>query len=610
MGFPLLDILLILIAAFAGGRLAQRLGYPSVLGELAAGIILGPPLLGLLQGGEAIAVLAEIGVLLMMLYIGMEIDPRELGKASRGGILAALGGFIVPFALGYWVVTASGGTPIAGVFVGMAMGVTSLATKSRILVDLRILDTRIAHVMMAGALIADTLSLLVFAGITSVVAAGTLDFASVAWIAVKVTVFFAVAWLAGVRLLPMGWRWLNRRGMNRAGAVPLVLLVAFAFAEAAHLAGLHGILGTFVAGLALREAIGERRLSHDLTELVRDVSLGFLAPVFFVTAGFEVTFGVFTEAPGLLLTVIVLATLGKIVGTAVAYLPTGHGWREGVVLGAGMNGRGAVEIIIAGIGLQAGIIDQNIFSILVFMAIATTATVPLFLTWGVKWLQGRGELVRSEGRSGTLMVGAGPLARYVARMLHEGGPVTVVDRNADATDAACEVAGIKVVTGDALDGTVLQEAGIEDAGRVVALTPNAEVNVLAVQRARERWLVPDLVALLPREDDSGLATVLDGLQGETAFGRPIDLTEWDEAVMAGQVQEAEVVVGDDEADAEEITRRVQEGESLPVVIRRGESVRPFGGQLEPGDVVVTLEMTGAQAQAPAGWLSQGKPPQD
>ena len=588
MDLPILDILAILVAAFVGGRLAQRLGYPSVLGELAAGILLGPPLLGLLEGGEAIAVLAEVGVLLMMLYIGMEIDPRELGKASRGGILAALGGFIVPFGLGYWVVTASGGTPIAGVFVGMAMGVTSLATKSRILVDLRILDTRIAHVMMAGALIADTLSLLIFAGITSVVAVGSLDFGGVAWIAFKVVVFFAAAWIIGVRVLPAGWRALQSRGMDRSAAVPLVLLVAFAFAEGAHLAGLHGILGTFVAGLALREAIGERRLSHELTGLVRDVSLGFLAPVFFVTAGFEVTFGVFTEAPGLLFAVIVLATLGKILGTALAYLPTGYGWREGVVLGTGMNGRGAVEIIIAGIGLQAGIIDRTIFSILVFMAIATTATVPLFLTWGVRWLQDRGELVRSDGRSGTIVVGAGPLARRVASLLAGGGRVTVIDRNAEAIDAA-QVKGLEAVQGDALDAVVLQEAGVEDAGRVVALTANPEVNVLSVQRARERWLVPEVVALLPKEEDGGLYKVMDALDGHVAFARATDIAAWDAAVASGTVRETELDVGSSEEDVAAASRTIADGEALPIVVRRGDGVIPFAGPLEAGDRVVLLE---------------------
>jgi Kef-type K+ transport system membrane component KefB len=591
MDLPLLDLFLILLAAFLGGRLAVRLGYPAVLGELGAGILLGPPLLGLLAGGEAIAVLAEVGVLLMMLFIGMEIDPRELGKASTGGILAALGGFVVPFALGFWVILAAGGTAMAAVFVGMAMGVTSLATKSRILVDLRILDTRIAHVMMAGALVADTLSLLIFAGITSVVAAGSLDVASVAWITVKVLVFFGLAWLAGTRLLPPAWRWLQRRGLDRAAAVPLVLLVALAFAEGAHLAGLHGILGTFVAGLALREAIGERRLSHDLTGLVRDVSLGFLAPVFFVTAGFEVTFAVFRDAPGLLAAVIVLATLGKVVGTALAYLPTGHGWREGVVLGAGMNGRGAVEIIIAGIGLQAGIIDRTTFSILVFMAIATTATVPLFLTWGVGWLTERGELARSTGRDGTLLVGAGPLARALARRLRERGPVTLVDRNAEHVAAAREE-GLDARHGDALEGDVLAEAGIEDAGAVVALTPNPEVNVLVAQHARERWLVPELYALLPRERDGGLFGVLEGLGGRVLFARPADPAVWDARIRSGEAREVTIEVGDDPDAPAQLARRLTSGAPLPLALVRGEAVRPFGGDLEVGDRVIVLEPTG------------------
>ncbi|MEX2473285.1 MAG: cation:proton antiporter [Gemmatimonadota bacterium] len=128
------------------------------------GILLGPPILGLLTGDPALAVLAEVGILLMMLYVGMEIEPKELGKASWGGFLAAIGGFITPFVMAYFVVLHFGGTPLGGVFVGIAAGVTSLTTKSRILVDLRLLDTRIASVMMSGALIADTLSLVVFSG--------------------------------------------------------------------------------------------------------------------------------------------------------------------------------------------------------------------------------------------------------------------------------------------------------------------------------------------------------------------------------------------------------------------------------------------------------------
>jgi len=304
-----------------------------------------------------------------------------------------------------------------------------------------------------------------------------------------------------------------------------------------------------------------------------------------------VTFAVFRDAPGLLAAVIVLATLGKVVGTALAYLPTGNGWREGVVLGAGMNGRGAVEIIIAGIGLQAGIIDRTTFSILVLMAIATTATVPLLLTWGVRWLTDRGELVRSTGRDGTLVVGAGPLARALARRLQERGPVVLVDRNAEHVEAA-RSEGMTAHLGDALDGDVLASAGIEEASTVVALTPNAEVNVLVAQRARERWLVEDLYALLPGERDGGLFTVLEGLGGRVLFARPADPAAWDARIRSGGTREVTVEVGDGPNATTDLARSLTAGAWLPLALVRGDAVRPFGDDLEEGDRVIVLEPTG------------------
>lgn len=595
MEFSILNLLLVLLAAWLGGATATRLGYPSVLGELAVGILLGPPLLGLLDGSEALAVLADVGVLLMMLYIGMEIDPRELGKASKGGILAAFGGFVVPFGLGMWVVTATGGTLVAALFVGMAMGVTSLATKSRILVDLRILDTRIAHVMMAGALIADTLSLLVFAGILSLATAGSIDLLGVAIIAGKALLFFVAAWAAGIYVLPPLYRWLRRRDITgRTFNATLVLLIALVFAEGAHLAGLHGILGAFLAGLVLREAIAERRLSHDLTGLVRDVSLGFLAPIFFVTAGFQVSFGVFGESLGLLLAVIVLATLGKIVGTTVFYLPTGHGWREGLVIGTGMNGRGAVEIVVAGIGLQMGIISQEIFSILVFMAIATTATVPVLLKLGVAWLERRDEIVRSgPRRSGVVVVGAGPVAIRLASLLQASrGPddrVVLIDRNERHCQTA-EAAGLVAVHGDALDPATLGAAGADTAGTVIALTPNAEVNVLAAQRARERFLVPEVYALLTRESHGTLERLLDEVGGKPVTSRPIDLEAWHRGLGEDRVREVEWVV-DVDPDAG-LRERLRHSGALPLVVRRNGfgHVFPAVGSLRIGDEIVGLQV--------------------
>ena len=161
----LLTLALVFGAALFGGRTATKLGYPSILGELAAGILLGPPLLGLLNGSEALSILGETGVLLMMLYIGMHLDLGDLARASRPGLMAALGGFLVPAALGLGLMLLLEYSGLEALFVGLAMGVTSLATKSRILSDLRILDTRVAYVLMAAALVSDLIVLVVFAAV-------------------------------------------------------------------------------------------------------------------------------------------------------------------------------------------------------------------------------------------------------------------------------------------------------------------------------------------------------------------------------------------------------------------------------------------------------------
>lgn len=541
MEVSLLSLLLILLAAWAGGAVAQRIGYPAVLGELLVGILLGPALLGVLgdnswlhawlgvEGGyEPLNVLAQVGVLLLMLYIGMEIDPKELGKASWAGFLAAIGGFITPFVMGWGVVVLFGGTHIAGIFVGIAVGVTSLATKSRILFDLKILDTRIAHVMMAGALIADTLSLIVFAGVLGFAEKDTLEFNELLKVIAKAVLFFGGAGLVGVYVLPLIFKLVNRAGIKSRGVYfTLMLVIALAFGEAAHLAGLHAILGTFVAGLFLREGMLEPKVHRELDGLLRDVSVGFLAPIFFVMAGFEVSFDVFRTDLWLFVTIMAVAFVGKIVGTALFYLPTGHGWREGLVLGAGMNGRGAVEIILAGIGLKMGLINQEIFSILVFMAIITTATVPMFLKWGTDWLKSLNLLVRSAGKRNTvLIVGATPTARALAKLLSETQPVWLIDSNLGRVDEA-RADGLNAVVGNALDTLSLSEAHAPQASMALAMTGNVEINVLAARQLRDVFGVPEVHVLVQGTNRTADTETFEHLEAAMLFAQPIQLSDWD-----------------------------------------------------------------------------------
>ena len=592
MELDLLNLALVLMAALAGGRLASRYGYPPVLGEILIGIVLGPPLLGWASETAALQVLAELGVLLMMLYIGMELDPRELGRVSRTGLLAAIGSFVAPAALGWAASVAFGLDPLAALFVALALGATSLATKSRILIDLGILDTRIAHVMVAGSVMSDTLALFAITAVLGVIGAGIAGAGSLVVAVVQVALFFGLAWLIGFGALPALYRWMLRRGATgRTFNVLLVIIVAVLFGELARRAGLHPIIGTFVAGLILREAIASRRLAYELSEVVRDVSLGFLAPIFFVTTGFLVALEVFQTDLGFLLVVIVVATVGRILGTALAYLPSGHGWREGAVVGAGMNGRGAVEIVIAGIGLEAGIISSGVFSILVLMALVTTASAPVLLKLGVGWLVRRDELEHArDRRRGIVIAGAGPLARLFGHQLAGDHQVTLVDRNAANVQEA-ELEGLHALHGDALEAAVLREAGVLRAQAVLAATPNALVNVLVAQRAREDFVVPDVRAALTHEDQGGLFDVLESFGGRPLFASPVDVAGVDrilaERAMEGRPNGLEIVASEEVDDLEPAG-------VLPLAVRGREGTTLFDGwqELRPDDRVVVLPRPG------------------
>lgn len=400
-GFDILNLLLVLVVAWIFGAIAERLSYPAMMGELVAGFVFGPPLLGLLEPSETLDVFAELGVFLLMVYVGMEVDLDDLFALGPQALIVAIGAFIIPFGLGY----ASGILTVASVdgalFLGLAMAATSLATKSRILVDLDVLDTRIANILLGGALVSDVGVLVAFAGVLGFIQAGSVEVVALGWILFKAIAFFAVTLFIGYRFLPHVWdrfESLRKRYgfVDKTSVFSVALLVALVFAELAHLAGLHMIIGGFMAGMFLRQADLQEPLYEHMHTVIYDLAIGFFAPIFFVTVAFEITLDVFTENLPLLVLLVGVAFAGKIIGSWLFALPTNLTSKEGLVIGFGMNGRGTVEIIIASIGLSSGIIDQGMFSILVFIAVFTTALVPVTVKWGIDWLIRADELVYTQ----------------------------------------------------------------------------------------------------------------------------------------------------------------------------------------------------------------------
>ncbi len=528
MEFSLINLLLVLLAAAIGGACATRLGYPSLMGEMLAGILFGPMLLGWLQDSEGLQLLAEIGVFLMMLYIGIEVDHRDLMKASWPGVMAALGGFVIPFTAGFIAVTTFfGGDAATGLFTGLVMGITSLATKSRALIELKLLGTRVANVLLAAALVCDTLALVSFAAILGFVQAGAPAWSGALQVLGKALIFFTVAILIGLRVFPLIGRLFRAlKFTERTTNFTLVIMIGLFFAEMAEIAGLHSIIGAFIAGLFIREEVLKRKVSIEVSGMVHDVSIGFLAPVFFVTAGFKVDVSVLWTDTSFLAGIMLLAVVTKIAGAWLCYLPARRGWREGLVIGTGMNGQGAVAIIIAEIGLQQGMIDQGVFSLLVFMAFLTTAAEPLFLKAGAEWLRRRDALVRADDHRNMIMIaGATPLARALGRELAVTEKVCLLDSNQSLVQTAI-LEGLSAQKGNVLSEDFFDLADAANGKAFIAMTTNQEVNRISAQMARtlfgipQTWTWPAVTA----------GSISD------AAPMPVGLSQWNEWISRGEAE--------------------------------------------------------------------------
>jgi Kef-type K+ transport system membrane component KefB/mannitol/fructose-specific phosphotransferase system IIA component (Ntr-type) len=565
MEFQLISLLFVLLLAWTAGVVANRMGFPAILGELAAGIIFGPALLGsvviteFLPGMEpfrlgfqqevpGLDVLAEIGVFLLMLYIGMEVDFRELIKAGWSGMSAAFGGFFAPFVIVGEIAYLMGFPIQECFFFGLGVAVTSVAVQSRLLFDLRLIGTRMANVMMTGALVSDVLALLGFAILLGVAGEGGVDVGHIAKLTLQVGLFFGLAIAIGLRVLPWLGDVLGKvSSKKRTGNFTLVLLIGLVYAELAHLLGLHAVVGAFMAGMFLREGVLKRKLSHEITTLVHDLSIGFLTPIFFVTAGFHVSLGIVADRPWFVFAAVLAAFFGKAIGAAIFYVATKNPWREGLVIGLGLNGRGGVDIIIAGIALQKGFLSSDLYSVAVIVAFASTLSTPLVLNTGTRWLRRRGELVRADdNRKGVVIIGAMPLARYLAKTIEEkGDTVTLVESNTDRC-AAAEREGLTVIRGNALNEEILEIAGARNARMFIAMTPNSEVNTLSSNLAREVHAVPEISTINAQLEVTHATTSSDELESpdvdidEDAFAHVFNdgiiLEEWNKRILRKDVE--------------------------------------------------------------------------
>ena len=370
----LLGLVLVWLAAKVAGEAMERVGQTAVLGELLAGVLIGPGVLGLVHESQALHALAELGVLILLFEVGLESDLGELLRAGPQATLVALVGVAVPFAVGYGVMSWLGHPALLAVFVGATFTATSVGITARVLADLGRLGDAAARVVLGAAVVDDILGLIILAVVTGVAQTGSVSFGAVGLLAAKAVAFLVAAVLVGVRLAPTLVRWVGRL---RARGTLIVYSVVFAVALAAvaDLIGLATIIGAFAAGLIL--ATTERR--EHIEERIKPVA-DLLVPVFFVTVGMKVqpaALNPFAEGAqfGVAMLLTGVAVASKLAAGLAVYQRSVRRWPVAV----GMVPRGEVGLIFAGAGLSAGVIAEDLYSALIVVVMLTTFAAPPWL---------------------------------------------------------------------------------------------------------------------------------------------------------------------------------------------------------------------------------------
>jgi Kef-type K+ transport system membrane component KefB len=374
------------------GSLFAKYGLPFVLGELLAGVVIGPPLLGLIGPSPAIELLAELGIFFVMFHTGMEMDPKELLEHIWPSLTVALGGFVLPFILGYFTTRVFGGTILQSLFVGMGISITAIAVQSVILHSLKISSTYLGHIIIGAAIADDILSLIGLSVLLSLAKSGSVEVTGLFMIIGKVIAFFGLTIILGHFVMPK----ITRKLHDREGkAFTFAMAAALAMAYLAETAGLHLIIGAFLAGQFVRKEIMDHKIFESLHDRFYGISYGFLVPVFFASLSFHLHF--YWNISFILFAVVLtlMAIIGKLLGCGSGYAVFRPSFWESAVVGFGMNGRGAVEIVVASVILKLSeeLLSANIitdplltdsqFSALIFMAFITTLIAPLTLKWSI-----------------------------------------------------------------------------------------------------------------------------------------------------------------------------------------------------------------------------------
>ncbi|HJW40392.1 MAG TPA: cation:proton antiporter [Rhizomicrobium sp.] len=398
-GVFIAQVILLLLVGRGLGELMVRFGQPAIMGQLLAGILLGPSVFGLLlpevqkfvfpaapEQQAMINSLSQLGILMLLLLTGMETDLQLVRKIGPAAAAISATGILVPFVLGFalgqylpeQILPTHMGRLIPSLFLGTALSISSVKIVATIIRDMNFMRRDIGQVIVASAIIEDTIGWVVIAITFGIAGQAKFDPRAVALQIGGIAAFLIFSFTAGRRIVFTVIRWANDNFKSDYPVITAILIIMGAMAEATQLLGVHTVLGAFVAGILVGES---PILTQHVEDQLRGVITALFMPVFFGLAGLTADLTILRHGNLALLTagLVLIASIGKFAGAFLGSKFGGLSGRQALAVGSAMNARGSTEVIVASIGLGMGALTQNLYTMIVTMAVVTTMAMPPML---------------------------------------------------------------------------------------------------------------------------------------------------------------------------------------------------------------------------------------
>lgn len=374
-----LSLLIVFGSAKLVSEVFERMHQPGIVGEILAGIVIGPSVFGIVERSELLAALAELGVMFLLFRVGLEVKSSELMRVGGIAAVVATLGVVVPFFLGWFLTWLWGYSHIEAIFLGAAMVATSVGITAQVLSARGVLNARASRIILAAAVIDDVLGLIVLA-IVSSVARGNVNLVQLGLTAVLAFGFTIIVATWGTRAMQMVVPRVEQKLSVAEAQFALAICLLFGLSVLAVYAGVAAIIGAFLAGMALSETIGHR--VHDLTAGVAEL----LIPFFLVGIGLQFSLEAFSSTSTIVFALVILAAavISKMVGCGLGAYRLGKA--DAFRIGVGMTPRGEVGMVVAQLGLAMAIVSQALFGVVVFMSVMTTVIAPSLLNMAFRGL--------------------------------------------------------------------------------------------------------------------------------------------------------------------------------------------------------------------------------